>query len=347
MDQIIDKKLVKTMSYSITTLFLAIHVGFFILFTLCNVTPMARFNIFSILFYLVFCPLTIHHELWRTFAVPVYLEVVVHMTLAVCCVGWDCGFQVTLVGMSILVFYAEYIGRATQIRYVPAVPLSIIGMIGYFFALAIASQGEPPYPLSPQITFWLQVACSFVTFVVTITFLQIFVLLAFQSETVLSARLAHDKLTSLPNRYHLASFLKDALEREGLEGYWLAMADIDDFKHINDTYGHNCGDYVLKTLADLIRESNVADELCRWGGEEFVLVGHLNPDGSVPLEQLDRLRKSIEEHRFWYEENRLSLTITIGVVPYTTGASTNEWINAADKKLYEGKCSGKNRVMAP
>lgn len=332
------------MAYSVTALFLLIHVSYFALFAYYGVTPMARFNVFSILFYVAMF-FVIHGERVQLYSLGTYLEVVAHMTLAAYFVGWDCGFQITLVGISILVFYAEYIGRTMHYKYLLAAPLTVLGMVGYLIALFVSFRKEPPYVLPDNVVFWLHVLCSVVTFVVTIIFLQIFVQLTFHSEELLARRVEHDRLTGLPNRYHLANYLKKVMDEEGLEGYWLAMADIDDFKHINDTYGHNCGDYVLKTLADVIRECGVGEELCRWGGEEFLLVGRLDENGQVPLDQLERLRTAIEEHRFWFEENRLALTITIGSAPYMTGASSNEWINAADKKLYEGKCAGKNRVQ--
>lgn len=352
MDQILNEKTVRRMAYTVTVIFLIIHMVLFVLFTKYGVTPMARFNIFSMVFYLLMMTSVVHRDRWRLFAVAVFLEVATHMTLATYCVGWDSGFQITLVGINILAFYSEYVGRTLQYStlkgktIVYGLPLSLLGMACYFLAFYLCATGEPPYPLDPQVSMWFHAAWSVITFVITIAFLQVLVLLSFHSEEFLARQLAHDKLTALPNRYHLASYLKSAAEERGLEGKWLAMADIDNFKRINDTYGHNCGDYVLKTLADIIRECEVGEELCRWGGEEFVLVGNLDEHGQIPYEQLERLRKTIEEHRFWYEEHRLNLTVTIGVARYAEGTSSNEWVNAADKKLYEGKCAGKNRVAA-
>jgi diguanylate cyclase (GGDEF)-like protein len=127
--------------------------------------------------------------------------------------------------------------------------------------------------------------------------------------------------------------------------HWLAIIDIDDFKVINDTYGHNCGDEVLKALAAILSNSIPNTEVCRWGGEEFLLLGRIEKDMPTVVELLDRLRSSAEEHSFWYDETRLHLTLTIGVASYEAGQSTTEWINSADKNLYAGKKSGKNKVV--
>ena len=124
------------------------------------------------------------------------------------------------------------------------------------------------------------------------------------------------------------------------------MMDIDDFKLVNDTYGHLCGDYVLKEIAFLMHRENVDAVLSRWGGEEFLIVGFSDGDMQIHLARLEQLRKSIEEHDFTYEDTHLKITVTIGVAEYAPGESTDEWIGRADMNLYEGKRSGKNKVVS-
>ena len=124
----------------------------------------------------------------------------------------------------------------------------------------------------------------------------------------------------------------------------MAIIDIDDFKNVNDTYGHNCGDYVLKKIAEIIK---VSDEYvpCRWGGEEFILIGKSASDMDHINELMNRLREAIAKTDFVYEDNRLKITITIGIEEHTQDITIENWISRTDEKLYHGKKSGKNVVI--
>ena len=106
-------------------------------------------------------------------------------------------------------------------------------------------------------------------FVVSAMVLQAFVREATKSEKALANRLMHDKLTGLPNRYYVADYQGKLSKGGNLGKYWVALAYIDDFKNVNDTYGHNCSDLVLENVAHLLRESLPDAQVCRWGGEKL------------------------------------------------------------------------------
>lgn len=345
MNILLNMKQAKLLSDGVSLCFLLIHIAMFALFNAYGVVPMARFNIFSMIFYFTL-PVLVHFEMLRTYAVLVYLEVVAHMTCAVCYVGWGAGFQVSLIGMSILAFFAEYVERSLRVRHVHGLGLCIVGMCAYVFSFEYVHYHPAPYALPADVEFWLQVAWGLIVFVITVSFLQVFVLVTFESESLMSVQLAHDKLTGLPNRYYIADYLHGLEAGEGLAGHWLAVIDIDDFKLVNDNYGHNCGDQVLRDLSEIFDEGRGDAELCRWGGEEFLLIGRVDGGMDAQVERLGRMCSNIENHAFWYGEDRLRLTVTIGVSEYEEGLSIHEWINHADKKLYAGKCRGKNQVVA-
>lgn len=345
MNGIVSIKQVKTIATYVSLSFLFIHVCMVALFSLFGVTPMVWFNAFSIVFYLASIVL-IRSEWFRAYVISVFLEVVAHMVFAVINVGWNAGFQVTLIGMCVLAYFAEYLGRSLSTRFVPGLALSIVGMCAYVFSYEYVWYNLAPYHLPDDVSFWLQVAWGIVVFVIAVLFLQVFVTVTFESEKILSVKLAHDNLTGLPNRYFMIDHLR-ALENKGkLANSWVAMIDIDDFKKINDNYGHNCGDYVLHEIAQIVPEGKAGAVLCRWGGEEFLMVGPTDSDMDAQVSKLDNLRKAIAEHGFWYEEQRLRVSVTIGVAAYEDGQSVSEWINSADKKLYQGKTSGKNKVVS-
>lgn len=346
-DKLLDMTKVKLICVGTSISFLVIHIAMLVLFTRCGVVPMARLNVLSVAFYVAEF-LVIHKKWLRAFCVSVYLEVIVHMSAAVLCVGWDSGFQVTLIGMNVLAFFAEYVGRATHIRHISGLGFSILGMCAYLALLEVSHYHPAPYSLPDEVSFWLQIGWGIIVFGITITVLQLFVLVVFNSEDLLSKQLSHDLLTGLPNRYYMMDYLKESTRSEDVDGLWVAMADIDDFKLVNDAHGHNCGDYVLKAIASILNEVGEDVEVCRWGGEEFLLVGRLG-EGETDVADaacLHSLRTMVADHSFWYGEQRLGLTMTIGVARHERGETISEWINRADKKLYEGKANGKNQVVA-
>lgn len=154
-----------------------------------------------------------------------------------------------------------------------------------------------------------------------------------------------DALTGLYNRRHFDNSVEREFLRSKRYGGDLAIAiiDIDFFKKINDTYGHLCGDYVLKEVGYLILDNfRKTDLVFRYGGEEFVVLLTETPieGAKIPLE---RLRKSIENYDFNYQGTRINVTISIGAAPNATD-NVNDFLNNADKALYQAKNSGRNKL---
>ena len=162
-----------------------------------------------------------------------------------------------------------------------------------------------------------------------------------------------DSLTGCYNRGHLNELLPREINRalRYKHPLALAMCDIDHFKKVNDTYGHQCGDEVLKILVqsitDLIRADT--DWLARYGGEEFMLVlPETNLDNAYGL--AERLRKHIAQKTIETEEDRLSITASFGVTAFDVSTKSSSitpeaLINAADRYLYEAKRKGRNKVV--
>lgn len=333
------------MCYAMDACFLLIHVAMLFLFIHFGVKPMVWFNVGSVAFYIA-ATLLVHRRLFSLYAVLVYFEVVAHMTMAVYFVGWGCGFQICLLGMNIILFYSEYMERALGQKHIKALWLSPVGLIAYVWSYIVSTRAPAPYTLPENVCFMFQIGWGVVVFGIVIVYLQIFVSITSRSEAILSNEVLHDKLTGLPNRYYMADYFNQVEGQRGQKKYWVAIADLDNFKRINDTYGHNCGDYVLKTLAKLLTAHSVGAVVCRWGGEEFLISDWVADDGMiVTYDLLNHIRKEISEYQFKYEGQYLRITITIGCAWHKEGQSTTEWVEEADKKLYEGKTSGKNKVV--
>lgn len=152
-----------------------------------------------------------------------------------------------------------------------------------------------------------------------------------------------DALTELYNRRSCHSMLSAISQKNEL--YCVVMCDIDFFKKVNDTYGHDAGDYVLQQVSDLIKK-NVSEYgfASRWGGEEFLLVYKLGYEDTIARTQ--QLRQSILEHDFTYEKTRMDITMTFGVADGAEFIRYENVIKKADEKLYVGKNNGRNQVVA-
>ncbi len=162
------------------------------------------------------------------------------------------------------------------------------------------------------------------------------------------AEAATDALTKLPNRGAFDAAIREWVDRAAQSGapFAVAMVDLDDFKRINDTYGHPVGDRVIIAVADLMRQLVGEDEfVARFGGEEFavLLTGHAGRAKGRLAEVLEHLPPSYE-----YEEGgrKRSLTFTFsgGVTAYVAGDTVDSLVKRADEALYDAKRRGKKRI---
>jgi diguanylate cyclase len=156
-----------------------------------------------------------------------------------------------------------------------------------------------------------------------------------------------DELTGLFNRRHIMEILQQqqALADSGDYRFCLCYLDLDHFKPINDTFGHGVGDQVLRRFARLVHDSlREADYTGRLGGEEFILV--LSQTGLDEAWQVaERLRLSLEGQSFADLNEKLRVTVSIGVSEYRMGEAIDEALNRADSCLYLAKERGRNRVI--
>ena len=158
-----------------------------------------------------------------------------------------------------------------------------------------------------------------------------------------------DSLTGLFNRRYLEGTLERERARCRREGAPLTMLmiDVDHFKMVNDDYGHQAGDEVLRVLGKLLLENaRTEDIVCRYGGEEFLLVLPKMPL-DIALDRAAQLLKFVQETSVSYGEMRIRTTVSIGVATTPAHADSAEaLLKCADKALYQAKARGRNRVVA-
>ena len=153
-----------------------------------------------------------------------------------------------------------------------------------------------------------------------------------------------DMLTKLWNRLFLMQYMEKKVASPDIF-LSIAIGDIDFFKKVNDTYGHECGDEVLRTLAAVFKkEMEGHGVVARWGGEEFIFVFEgVNGDEAMML--LDHLQRVVRDTVINYEGLQLKVTMTFGLVEYDTKLRLDENINIADERLYIGKEEGRDRII--
>jgi diguanylate cyclase (GGDEF)-like protein len=158
-----------------------------------------------------------------------------------------------------------------------------------------------------------------------------------------------DGLTGLLVRRHFRAMMTREVQRARRfrRPLSIIMLDIDDFKQVNDRYGHPVGDHVLRVLSRIIRARGARDHdlVSRYGGEEFV-IGSLEADKRIAVAIAERLRQSVEQQKIsGSKQSGLRVTISLGVASFPDDAeSLDELIENADRALYHAKRSGKNHV---
>ncbi len=164
----------------------------------------------------------------------------------------------------------------------------------------------------------------------------------------LDSLIRKDALTGLYNRRAaidlISGFIAEANKVHG-ESFCLAIGDIDFFKKVNDTYGHNCGDEVLKRVAKLLDcQTETEGFAARWGGEEFVIA--FKGDIEASLKKLNVIADNIRQDVIEYGGESVKITMTFGITEYRPPRSIDELISTVDVLLYRGKDSGRNKIVS-
>ena len=165
---------------------------------------------------------------------------------------------------------------------------------------------------------------------------------------LLRKQVTRDPMTQLYNYQHFYEVLHKEIYRSIRYKFALSviLADIDNFKAVNDTYGHLAGDRAIKFVADCLKNSlRESDYAARYGGEEFAIILPETPlEGAVTV--AERIRKEIESLKIRYEDKSIAITLSFGVTsaPFGERISAKELVSKADKALYQAKMKGKNRT---
>lgn len=259
--------------------------------------------------------------------------------------GWNIGVQHFLAVLLVFVFFSKYKHERIKIAYVSF--LFILRLILYYYCRS----HEPLAVLDADLNNALQVVNTFFIFLSLGLVSYLFSTTTQEMEgklieynRKLMKQANTDTLTGLYNRRRTMEYLESLLANAESQ-ISICLCDIDHFKHVNDTYGHDIGDVVLTTISDTFRTKLPPDTfISRWGGEEFLLIfPHMNGDEAGTA--LEILRQKIRELVFDGGTEKFTISLTYGLVEYDFHSDITTLLKEADEKLYIGKESGRDRVI--
>lgn len=259
--------------------------------------------------------------------------------------GWGLGIQHYLAVLLVFVFFSKYKREAAKVIY--ALFLFALRLILYFYC----RYNDPVVNLTPELTSAIQITNTFFIF---LSFGLISYLFSTTTQEMegklieynrkLMKQANTDTLTGLYNRRRTMEYLEQLLKTPDTQ-ISICLCDIDFFKRVNDTYGHDIGDVVLKKISETFQKRLPPDTfISRWGGEEFLLIfPRLNGDETIIA--LETLRQKIKEIVFDGGSETFSVSLTYGLVEYDYHSDITTLLKEADEKLYLGKESGRDRIV--
>ncbi len=325
---------------------IAVHAAFIFLFYFLGAHLLAAVNIFSVLLY-VLC-LHLLNRQKKQLVIPLcWFEVTGHALLAVYSFGWDSGFHYYMFLFIPLIF-------ASATRKLAAIMLMTLFITFIYIAMDLFMHTTDPLitvqPLTLDVLRYSNILVCFV-FLGYVTFM--YIQMVREAESSLALIATTDPLTGLYNRRYLLELVDYEIRqhKRTMKPLAFIILDIDDFKYINDKYGHLAGDEALRVSSKILQsELREKDSIARWGGEEFlILLPETDLDSARDI--AERLRKMISAIRIFYtgtseQSGRydFGITMTFGVTAYLENEEIDRCIARADKALYHGKQNGKNRV---
>lgn len=337
-----EEKYIQHIYHRIIILAMTAHLAYVVFFALLKLPVLAWYNVASVLFY---CAMqwAVYRKAYRLAVSCIHCEVCLFALITTLIAGWGVGTSFYLVALTSLTYFCPFHHKG--------VPYLFAAMeIVVFLALKLYTSlvCHNVLAVSETAGLWLYLfgACSCFTIILYAAFSSNISAAVSRRELQdenrsLSALANYDQLTGLLSRHAFLSRL-EKMKRDLLT---LALGDIDNFKSINDTWGHPCGDQVLSEVAELVHQQLGRDaDVCRWGGEEFVFLFQ----GIPPEEAYGKIQglcDAVAAHTFCSGAENLHITMTFGLTRDTGDLSAEELVASADRKMYQGKARGKNQVV--
>ena len=315
-----------------------------------GIRELISFNILSIIVYL-FCVLLCKFGHIMPVYISVITEVSAYSIFSIHYLGWDCGSCCFLMGIvPVIIYVGCFLFKGTK-RWIIVMILALV--FALYTALFLKYSGTAPvYEISALLKCIFIIFSSFVMFFAVVFYNAVYI---YSSESEMSdleqeneqltVDAKEDALTGLLNRRGFLPVVEDFMNNDDKKKFCVAFCDIDNFKRINDTYGHDCGDEVLRHIAHTLKKEIPGSDVCRWGGEEMV-VFMKDYNFSAAKHKMEEVRKYIELNPTIFYNKRIPATITIGLEEYVSKYEKPEdIIKVADERMYYGKQHGKNILI--
>lgn len=295
--------------------------------------------VYGYLLWLTFCDMTKGALLWFN------LATIGFVCFDVMYMGWNSGIQHFLFMLILLNLIFIYMSHSVQ--FVVTIILCVIRLCLYYYCKF--------YPAKVEMSDLVDQGIQIITTMYVFLLLFICGVMLCRDSQKMERKLTEynneleqiantDTLTKLWNRHHLMRYIAGKINNP-YEFMSIAIGDIDFFKKVNDTYGHECGDEVLRTLAGVFVESMEGKGVvARWGGEEFIFV-YENANGDEAKQKLAELQDAVKKTVIPYNDLEIKVTMTFGLVEYDHALNLDENICIADQRLYQGKKEGRDRII--
>ena len=277
-----------------------------------------------------------------------FIEPYIYMVLAVLLLGWSYGFQLYIYGMVCCFFLPFYLPDTKARKRNSQIWVASIFILTYY----ILHYVKMKYNLNNVVggsegyISFIYGLNSLISIFGILVFSVLSSRIALESKRRLSRRADYDELTGIYNRYSLNTIINSHINVKELNTFNVALLDIDFFKKVNDTYGHNAGDEVLKIVAKKLNDIQDSDiDVGRWGGEEFLIVSKDGVSYNEFKKILESVRKYFEKNTFDISKNKISITVSIGLTMYKSGDDIKSLVKKADDNLYVAKSSGRNKII--
>lgn len=337
-------------------------ISVIIYFTINGIFCIPEFNLTVILFYSMFFVIFVSLfvvsyncrsivTLWMfNVGMIIWICSIVHMF------GWNIGVQHFIMVLLILYFFSSYRQYTGKILY--AVFLCVLRIMLFYIyhykepLIAISTWKENTLQIINTITIFLCI--SIIAFIFSRDSQELESKLV-DYNTQLEKQANTDMLTGLYNRRKALEYMESLVEKRKSPGYIgghkdysgfsICICDIDFFKKVNDNFGHDAGDEVLKGISSIFAEEmNEKTFAARWGGEEFLLL-FPGCNGDNAYMELEKIRRKIKDMRIKKDDTEIKVTMTFGLTEYDYNSDLDIAIKEADKKLYLGKEQGRDRII--
>ena len=328
-----------------------VHVTLLAITFFANVPPLAISNAVSVIVYL-FCIILCRSGHIMPVYVSILMEVACYSALAVYYIGWKSGSANFLISIvPIIIYFGCYLFKAWK-RWIIVAVLALDFLMYALLYIGLKDMA-PIFEINDVANTSMMIFASFVMFFSVVFYISIFIyadehtrITLEQENKQLSAEAQEDALTRTLNRRGFTPVITELMKGDVSNHFCIAFFDIDNFKRINDTYGHDCGDEVLRHVSAVARKEMNGCEICRWGGEEFIILMR-DYDMAVAKQKMEYLRKCVETTPTVFFNNHIPATITIGLEEYAEKYNDpDELIKVADERMYYGKQHGKNIVIS-